>query len=136
MQTITEESAIIQKTKELCQAILEQPEYQAIQERIQAFLADGPTKEQFQSLNEKGEYLHHKQQQGIALTPEEIGNFESEREKLLSNPIARDFLDAQQEMQQMQESVGNFVSKTLETGRVPELSELQGGSCGSGCGCH
>jgi hypothetical protein len=28
------------------------------------------------------------------------------------------------------------VSKTFELGRVPEESDMESGSCGSGCGCH
>jgi cell fate (sporulation/competence/biofilm development) regulator YlbF (YheA/YmcA/DUF963 family) len=136
MQTTLEESAITQKTKELCQAILDQPEFQAIRRQIDSFMTDEAAKSQYQLVSERGEFLHHKQQQGLTLSNEEITEFEQQREALFNNPVARGFLDAQQEMHKMQESVGQYVSKTLELGRVPTSDDFQSGSCGSGCGCH
>jgi hypothetical protein len=39
-------------------------------------------------------------------------------------------------MQHIQDEVNQFVSKTFELGRVPSAEDLEGGSCGPGCGCH
>ena len=136
MQTITEENVITQKTRELCQTLLDQPEVQAIREQIEAFMMNEEAKTQYQLLSEKGEFLQHKQQQGLSLTNEEVADFEQTREALFNNPVARGFLDAQQEMHKMQESVGQYVTKTFELGRVPNADDFQSGSCGSGCGCH
>ncbi|MDB6111568.1 MAG: hypothetical protein JWR69_3318 [Pedosphaera sp.] len=137
MQTQTEESVVIQKTKELCQSILEQPEVQDMRQRIDAFMADEKTRGQYDSLMVKGQALQQKQQSGMPLDGGEITDFETLRESFLANPVARGFLDAQEDMQKLQQSVGQYVSKTFELGRVPEESDLDsGGSCGSGCGCH
>ncbi len=136
MQTMIEESVITQKTRELCQTLLEQPEVQAIRQRIESFMTNEEAKTQYQLLSEKGEFLQHKQQQGLPLSNEEIADFEQTREALFNNPVAREFLDAQQEMHKMQESVGQYVTKTFELGRVPSPEDFQSGSCGSGCGCH
>jgi cell fate (sporulation/competence/biofilm development) regulator YlbF (YheA/YmcA/DUF963 family) len=136
MQTITEESVITQKTRELCQTILDQPEVQNIRRQIESFMTNDEAKTQYQLLSEKGEFLQHKQQQGLTLSNEEIADFEQSREALFNNPVARGFLDAQQEMHKMQESLGQYVAKTFELGRVPSPDDLQSGSCGSGCGCH
>jgi hypothetical protein len=58
---------------------------------------------------------------------------------LLRNPVARGFIDAQEELQQVQRSVHQYVSKTLELGRLPTEEELDGGGCcgenHGGCGC-
>ncbi|MEW6159975.1 MAG: YlbF family regulator [Verrucomicrobiota bacterium] len=135
MQTTTDESVIIQKTRELCQAIIEGQEFQGIRRRIDTFLADDQAKAQYQTLSETGEFLQHKQQQGIPLSNEEIADFETKREAFLSNPVATDFLEAQQQMHKLQESVNQYVSKTFELGRVPAPDEM-GGGCGHGCGCH
>jgi hypothetical protein len=54
----------------------------------------------------------------------------------MANPVARGFLDAQQQMHKTQETVMKFVSKTFELGRVPTMEDMQEGSCGTGCGCH
>ena len=140
MHTTTVESVIVQKTKELCEAILAQPESQNIRNRISKFMADDKARTQFDALNEKGDFLHHKQHQGVKLSEAEIADFEKDREALLENATIRNFLEAQREMQKITENVGQYVGKTFELGRVPAESDLKGeeeeGSCGYGCGCH
>ena len=135
MLTITED-VIIQKTKELCQTIVEQPEFQAFRRQVDTFLANEPSKQQYQLVVEKGEALQQKQQTGMPLSNDEIAEFEKHRETLINNPIAKGFLDAQQEMHKMQESVGQYIAKTLELGRMPTSEDFPSESCGSGCGCH
>lgn len=135
MQATTEETVIIAKTRELCQTIIEQPEFRAIRERLDTFMADDTAKNQYQLVVEKGDALQQKQQFGAPLDSTEITEFERNREILLSNPVARDFLDAQQQMHQIQESVMQYVTKTFELGRVPALEDFPSGGCGSGCGC-
>ena len=135
MQTTTEETPVIQKTRELCQTILDQPTMQSIRRRIDTFMADEKTRNQYDGLVNKGQALQQKQQLSTPLTGEEIADFEQHREALLQNPVARDFLDAQEELHQVQQSVHQYVNKTLELGRLPTEQELSGDGCGHGCGC-
>ena len=127
---------LTQKIEELCQTILNQPEVKSIRQRIDAFNADSAAQKQYETLAERGEYLQHKQQQGAQLSDAEIAEFEKTREAFFANPVAKGFVDAQQQMQNMQNSVSRYVSKTLELGRVPAPEDMDSGSCGSGCGCH
>lgn len=136
MQTLNETTVVLQKTRELCQAILDQPEIQALRKDIEAFMANDPARRQYETLMQQGEALHEKQHSGTPLTEAEVTAFEKLRESFLGNPVARGFLDAQEEMHKVQKSVTQYVSKTFELGRVPEESDLESGSCGSGCGCH
>ena len=136
MQATIEETIVIQKTRDLCQTIIEQPEFIQIRERIDAFMGDDAAKTQYQALMEKGDALQHKQQTGMPLDNAEIAEFEKNRESLLNNPVAANFLTAQQQMHKIQESVMQYVSKTFELGRVPESEDFPAESCGSGCGCH
>ena len=129
------ESGIVQKTLDLCQAVVEQPDFQAVKEKFDAFVADEFLKFQFQQVNDLGQLLQLKQSDGLEVTAEERATFEEMREKFLSNPVAQGFLDAQQQMQQLHQVVGKFIDKTFELGRRPEYDDLQDGSCG-GCGCH
>jgi cell fate (sporulation/competence/biofilm development) regulator YlbF (YheA/YmcA/DUF963 family) len=131
MPTIIEE-----KTQELCQAIIVQPEMIAIRKRIDTFLADPGTRTEYEALMSKGHALQEKQQHGQALEPAEVSDFESKREALLKNPVATGFLDAQEELHAMQSSIQKHISKTIELGRLPVAADLEEGSCGSGCGCH
>lgn len=135
MQT-TQETIITQKTKELCQAILDQPELRAARQAIETFIGNDTAKAQYESLMAKGQALQQKQQRSQQLSPDEIAAFESDREALLNNPVAKGFLDAQQELHEVHESINQHVSKTLELGRLPTDEDFESGSCGHGCGCH
>ena len=88
MPTTTEDSVIIVKTRELCETILVQPEFQNIRRHIDAFLADEAAKAQYQMVVERGEQLQHKQQMAVPLSNEEVAEFENQREQLVNNPFA------------------------------------------------
>ena len=136
MLTEIEENAVTEKTVELCNTILAQPNMTSIRQRIDAFMADDKSRTQYETLMVKGQALNDKQQRSLPLSGEEISDFEKHREELLGNPVARGFLDAQEALHEIQESVQKYVAKTLELGRVPTEDDLGGGSCGHGCGCH
>ena len=138
MQTnVQAEDAIEQKTRELCDAILRQPLYQSIRQRVEAFMADAEARAQYECLSDLGQQLHDKQHQGETLTSAEIAAFDRQRETFSRNAVATAFVEAQEEMRQLQQRITQYVSKTLELGAVPSDEDLAGGgSCGSGCGCH
>ena len=136
MQTQTEENVITQKTRELCQAILDQPDVRSMRQRVAAFEADDKTRGQYDVLISKGQTLQQKQQSGQTLDSAEVKDFEKLRDAFVNNPVARGFLDAQEDMQKLQQSVVQYVTKTFELGRVPEESDMDSGSCGHDCGCH
>jgi cell fate (sporulation/competence/biofilm development) regulator YlbF (YheA/YmcA/DUF963 family) len=136
MQATIEETVILQRTRDLCQTIIDQPEFLQIRGRIDAFMGDEAAKSQYQIVMEKGDALQQKQQLGMPLDNNEITEFEKNRETLLNNPVAANFLTAQQQMHKIQESVMQYVSKTFELGRVPEPEDFPAENCGSGCGCH
>jgi cell fate (sporulation/competence/biofilm development) regulator YlbF (YheA/YmcA/DUF963 family) len=133
MQNTGENAVIMEKTRELCQTIVAQPEFQNMRKRIDAFMADETAQTQYQQVVEKGEQLQQKQQRGSPLTPAEVQDFEKDRQLLVDNPVAKGFLDAQQEMHDIRHSVNKYVAKTFEVGRMP--SEEDFSSCGHGCDC-
>jgi len=122
--------------RELCQAIIDQPDFQTIRRQVDAFLADERVKVQYQELSDRGAMLQHKQQTGMPLDMTEIADFEKKREAFLNSPVAQGFLAAQQAMQNVQESVSQYVTKTFELGRMPQKEDFDHGSCGHGCGCN
>jgi cell fate (sporulation/competence/biofilm development) regulator YlbF (YheA/YmcA/DUF963 family) len=136
METTTTENAVIEKTRELCETILNQPEYQEIRKHVDAFMNDEQAQAAYQLLSSKGEYLQHKQAQNLPLSSEEIAEYEAHREQFFNNPVAKDFVGAQQSIHKMQETVTQYVAKTFELGRIPAAEDFDSGSCGSGCGCH
>jgi len=135
METIAETSAVVNKTKELCQAILDEPNMGSIRRRLDAFMSDDKARSLYDGLVTKGQAIQQKQQLSMPVSGEEVADFEQHRTALFNNPIAQGFLDAQEELHKLQESVQQYVSKTLELGRLPTEEDLNGGSCGHGCGC-
>lgn len=134
MLTETESKALVEKTRELCSTILAQPGMGSIRKNIDSFMADEKSRSQYESLMAKGQALHEKQHRSLPLSGEEVGEFEKEREAVMGNPVARGFLDAQEALHHLQESIQTQISKTLELGRLPSEEDLEG-SCGHGCGC-
>ena len=125
------------KTNELCEAILKEIHTGGIRTRIDTFMSDATARGAYESLMSRGQALQEKQHHGQPLDPTEIAAFEKDRDALLKNPVASGFLDAQEEMNNLQTSVKKKVAKSIELGRIPTAEELsEGGSCGSGCGCH
>jgi cell fate (sporulation/competence/biofilm development) regulator YlbF (YheA/YmcA/DUF963 family) len=136
MALTAEDSSIVQKTRELCQSILDHPDFQNVRKNIDAFMADEGARQEYQSLVERSEELNHKQHEGVRLSEQEISEFQAQRDRVVNNPLAANFIRAQQEVHGIQESVTKYLSKTMELGRVPTEKDMEDGSCGQGCGCH
>ena len=128
--------AILDKTVELCETILNQPFFEDQRKSIDAFMADEPLQAQYAQVIELSEGLDQKQAQGIALEASDVQKFEDERDRLLANPKAEGFIIAQREIHKVQETIGAYVAKTFELGRLPQDSDFEEGSCGPSCGCH
>lgn len=139
MSIVAENSPLIAKTREFCAHIANDPAFIKLQASVERFLNDDAARLQYQSVHEQGEDLHQKQHAGIELGSAEIREFESAREALFENEIARDFLAAQQELEQLQKEIRKYVGMTLELGHVPSAEEIAeasgGGCCGGGGGC-
>ena len=141
MSIVAEDSAVIVKTKELCAQIVSDPSFLKLQADVERFLADDTARLQYQSVHERGEELHHKQHAGVELGATEIREFESARDALFENEVARDFLSAQRELEGLQKEIGKYVGSSIELGRVPSAEDLVdkggccGGSGGGGGGC-
>ena len=131
-----DDDMILEKTRELCQIIIDQPKMASIRQRIDVFLSDANARAQFETVTGKGQALQEKQGRGLQPDNIEIADFEKHRDMLLKNPVAQGFLGAQEELHEIQHSIQKYVSRTLELGRVPTEADLGDGSCGDGCGCH
>ena len=136
MTTQANGNAVLEKTRELCEAIVAEPNMISIRERIATFMADDKSRTEYESLMTKGQALQEKQQRSLPVSGEEVSEFERQREALLANPVATGFLDAQQELHDIQESIHKHISKTLEMGRVPAPEDIEDCACGHGCDCH
>src|SRR5690242_6728911 len=65
-------NAVQQKTRELCETILTEPNVLAIRQRIDTFMADAKARGQYEAVISKGQALQEKQQRYLPLSGEEI----------------------------------------------------------------
>ena len=130
-----QDTPVITKTKELCQAILDQPTYQQMRVAIQEFMANEEAVSQYQSLCDMQDLLHHKQDQDMDITEEEMNQFEAKEQAFLSNPVAQKFIEVQRGMHKLETTIGQYVRKTFELGRMPTDEDFEAEGCGPGCGC-
>ncbi|GAA5481718.1 hypothetical protein Hsar01_00929 [Haloferula sargassicola] len=139
---LADDSAVMTKVRELCAAIAEDDRFQSLQGDVEKFMDDEQATLMYRGVHERGSELHQKQHAGVELSDSEIREFESARDQLMANPVARGFMDAQGELETLQRSVMKYVNMTMELGHVPSTEEIaaaEGGGCcgggGGGCGC-
>lgn len=129
------DSPVIVKTKELCQTLLEQSTFKDIRQKIETFSADEGARAQYSRLCDLQEMLQAKDEQGLEITDGELADFETQREAFLENSVARGFMDAQESLHKLQETIAGYVSKTFKLGRMPTEDDFEKGACGPTCGC-
>jgi len=137
MSAIAQDPNVLQKTQELCNAILNQPSMKSMRQQIDAFMTDELARSQYETVMHKGRALHEKQHQSLPLSDAEISDFEKNRDALLANPVAKGFIDAQEELHGLRDSIHDYVSKTIELGRLPKPEDFEHQCCGGhgGGGC-
>lgn len=136
MKNNSAESVVAKKTRELCQAILDEPAFETCRGKMEAFFSNEAVRSQYDQLREKGSEMHQKQHEGVEPTADEIREFEQLKKTFMANPVGRGFLDAQKEMGEIHESVNQHLIKTFELGRIPTAADLAEEACEPGCGCH
>ncbi|MEJ6581637.1 MAG: YlbF family regulator [Akkermansiaceae bacterium] len=138
MNLLEDDSVVMSKTRELCAAIAGDSEFQELLGQVEEFLGDDEARLSYQAVHEAGQQLNQKQQSGLELSENEIAAFEEARGNLLTNPVASNFMKAQQGLEGIQTTVSRLVGMTLELGRVPTAEDIAqasgGGCCGGGGG--
>ena len=128
---------IAEQTDVLCQTIVSQPGFKELHEKIEAFVNDEKLKYEYGLLNDRGGLLQQKQEYGVEIKPEEFEEFEKMREEFMANPVATSFLEAQEEVQDIQNRIHQHLAKTFELGRKPDQGDFDFCSDGFGnCGCE
>lgn len=128
--------AIAVQTDTLCETIVTQPGFKELHEKIEAFMSDEKLKYDYGLLNDRGALLQQKQEYGVEIKPEEFEEFEKLREEFMGNPVATGFLEAQEEVQDIQSRIHQHLAKAFELGRKPGEGDFDFCSDGFGnCGC-
>ena len=132
-----EGTAIERKIQELCEAIVSDADVQNAREQAEAFLSDEEAVSIYRDMVTAGRSLHQMQHSGQEPSPAEVQRFTDLQNSCEAHPGVTGFMEAQDVLRTVADMVSRYVTKSLESGRVPSPSEMSSeGSCGEGCGCH
>lgn len=130
-------SSIEDKALELCQFVLEQPEFRESWNRIEAFLSDPAAQGVYREWQEASRELALREREGLPLTDQDLVSVEMRKEAVLENSVALGFAESEEVLNGIFGTVTRLLQKTLQLGRVPTEEDLaESGCCGGGCGCH
>lgn len=132
----TETALVENKTRELCAALVELPGFSDTFRKYQSFMEDELAKFEWQMVNDRGLLLQQKEAAGLQIEPEELGEFDGMRDRLLEKTVVKEFIEAQKELSAMQKLVYPMLQKTFELGRVPVPEDFLNDLCDSTCGGH
>ncbi|MEM1443015.1 MAG: YlbF family regulator, partial [Verrucomicrobiota bacterium] len=90
MEVLSPNSAILEKTRELCSLILSSGEYQENVSKITTFFENEEAQKAYREFNEFGEKLHQKQQAGI-LTDNDVSAYDQKMKALKEDPVTGAF---------------------------------------------
>lgn len=147
MSILNEDSAIYARVRDLCSAVVSDPQIQEQKARIDAFLNNAEARALFECVNKMGEELRQKHMAGMEPAETEIEQFDKLRENVIANPVCNDFLQARQLVDSVFGEINRYFGMTLELNRVPTLEEVDaaaqqqgsgccGGNCGGDCDCE
>ncbi len=132
--TLPLNSAILEKTRELCALILGSPEYKGNLEKIEAFFADSSAQETYREFSAMGQEMHSKQHAG-ELTQEDVAAYDKKQDELRQNPVTDGFMSAEENLNNIARVISQHIGKSLELGRLPDPEDFEsGGCCGGGGG--
>jgi len=134
---LVETQTIEDKALELCQFVLDQPEFRDSWNRIEAFLADSTAQGLYRDWQEASRQISLREREGLPLTDQDLIAVESRKEAVLGNSVALGFAESEDALNEIFGTVTRLLQKTLQLGRVPTADDLSEGSCcGGGCGCQ
>ncbi|MDB4507797.1 YlbF family regulator [Verrucomicrobiales bacterium] len=136
MENLLDTPTIDTKSRELCQFIVDQPEFAAARGHIEAFLENAEAQAVYRAWQEKGQELQRMSHEGLQPNDDDIKQMEALRETVMKNEIASDFAEAESQMNGTFSTVTKLLQQTLQLGRVPSVDEMnaESGCCGGGGG--
>lgn len=150
MSILNEDSAVYARVRDLCAAVVSDPEVLVLKGNIDAFLQDAEARALFECVNKMGEELRQKNMAGMEPTESEIEQFDKLREEVIKNTVCHEFLQSRQKVDNIFGEINRYFGMTLELNRVPTIEEVDAsynqeasggccggnGSCGDDCACE
>lgn len=140
-------SEVQELTTKLCNALASDQKIISSKARIGLFFQNADATKLFQEVNNYGEELRNKHLAGMPPTEEEIAKFDELRKAVVENDLARGFLEARQQIDEILGAINQFLGMSIDLGRAPSPEEVEqarqqamsascscGGDCNGDCG--
>ncbi len=129
-------------TEALCNLLANDDKVVASKAKIGLFFQNPEATKLFEEVNSYGEELRNKHMAGMPPTEEEIAKFDSLRENVIKNEAARGFLEARQTVDEILNTINQYLGMSIDLGRAPTPEEIENAmkqamshtcSCGGNC---
>lgn len=136
MSIFRENEQLYSKLADFYQCLAGTERFQQAHSCINQFLSLDAARNHYEQLLELEEELHQKQHEGN-ITEKDLAKYRELNERLQQYPLAEEFFNAQQDLEEIHLEIANFIGMAIENGEVPTHDELEE-ACGSDCdcGCH
>ena len=142
MAILLEPTTVDEKARELCQFIVDQPDFSEARRQIETFLEDAEAQAVYRSWQEKAHEIHRMGHEGLQPNEADLQEVDRLRQAVAGHSVASAFAQAEDQMNGIFGAVTKLLQQTLQLGRVPSAEEMNansgccGGGGGGGCGCH
>ncbi len=116
--------SIKEKAQELAQEIINSPEYQQMKDAEQAVMNDEDASDLMEELESAQKRVQMAQMNGQEIDQSQQKKIQNLKAKMQQNPEIKDFLQAQQNFNQIMEDVNEIISNALQ-GKDPEQAEQE-----------
>lgn len=111
-------------TESLCNLLSKEDSVVAAKARIGLFFQNPEATKLFEEVNSYGEELRNKHLAGMPPTEEEISKFDALRENVIQNEAARGFLEARQTIDEILNTINQYLGMSIDLGRAPTPEEI------------
>jgi cell fate (sporulation/competence/biofilm development) regulator YlbF (YheA/YmcA/DUF963 family) len=142
MAILLEPTTVDEKARELCQFIVDQPDFSEARRQIEVFLEDAEAQAVYRAWQEKAHEIHRMGHEGLQPNDADLQEVDRLRQAVAGHGVASSFAQAEDQMNGIFGSVTKLLQQTLQLGRVPSVEEMNtnsgccGGGGGGGCGCN
>lgn len=141
MENSTFSTELRTATESLCNLLAKENAVISSKAKIGLFFQNPDATKLFEEVNAYGEELRNKHMAGMQPTEEEIAKFDQLRENVIKNDVARGFLEARQTIDEILNTINQYLGMSIDLGRAPTPEEIetarqQAMSASCSCGGH
>ena len=118
--------AIEEKAKELAEEITQSAEFQEMKQAEEAVMDDEDASQLMEELESVQKRVQMAQMNGQEIDSQQQKKIQNLKAKMQQNPEIKEFINAQQEFNQMMENVNEIISSSIQDAETPE-SDAGGG---------